>query len=74
MGKQSEPNTRTSVKHESITIFAPACEKHLSSYDRSRLITHLEFCQFEQKRNAKMGRKTEIITDDRTGFVALCNA
>ncbi len=62
------------VSHESITIYAPACVKHQSSYDPTRLITHLEFCQFEQKRIAKHGRKTEIRTNERTGHIALCNA
>lgn len=74
MGKKEEPKTRVSTNNDSITIFAPACEKHQSSYDANRLITHLEFCQYEQKRISKHGRKTEIRTDDRTGFVALCNA
>ncbi len=68
--------TRKSTKTEqnSITIFCAPTEKHLSSYCKSRLLSHQEFCELEQKRISASGRKTEIVTDERTGFVALCDA
>jgi hypothetical protein len=58
---------------DSITIFDDPNAEHVSHYNKSRPITHREFCEFEKQRFDKDGHRTHIATDPVNGQIALCH-
>jgi len=73
MPRKDYVQKRMSATCDSITIFDNPNAQHVSSYNKTRPITHREFCDIEKKRFDKAGHRTQIVTDQQNGQIALCH-